>query len=453
MMRSGASALPATVIADGSPPQRSSDHAGRELEPGQHEVGVDAALEAVAGVRIDPELAAGLRDVDLVPQRRLDQHVGGGLRATARLAAHDARERLDAVLVGDHADGLIERVDLAIEGKEAFAEARAPHRQVAVHLGDVEHVQRAAAVVGDEVGDVDQRVDRAKPDRDQPALQPGGRGAVLDAAHEPQREGRAERGRRAEIERDLDRAGEAPFHRLDRGVLELAHVGGGEVARDAVHAGAVGAVGREVDLDHRVVEPGPGGVVGADRRIRRQVDDALVVVGQLQLELRHQHAAALDAADLADAERHILARNEGAGRHEHALHAGARVGGAAHHLHRIAAAGFDQADAQPVGVGMLLGRDHAADDERGELLAAVGDALDLEPDHCELVDELVERLIGVEVLLEPGEGEFHGAAGSLCSLPRSVCSLPRLRGRVREGVDAMAAAIVSRTPRRLVITS
>ena len=40
-------------------------------------------------------------------------------------------------------------------------------------------------------------------------------------------------------------------------------------------------------------------------------------------------------------------------------------------------------------------------------LAAVGDALDLEPDHGELVDDLVERLVGVEVLLEPGEGEFH----------------------------------------------
>ena len=35
------------------------------------------------------------------------------------------------------------------------------------------------------------------------------------------------------------------------------------------------------------------------------------------------------------------------------------------------------------------------------------DALDLEPDHGELVDDRVERLLGVEVLLEPGEGEFH----------------------------------------------
>ena len=32
---------------------------------------------------------------------------------------------------------------------------------------------------------------------------------------------------------------------------------------------------------------------------------------------------------------------------------------------------------------------------------------DLEPDHGELVGERVERLVGGEVLLEPGEGEFH----------------------------------------------
>ena len=47
------------------------------------------------------------------------------------------------------------------------------------------------------------------------------------------------------------------------------------------------------------------------------------------------------------------------------------------------------------------------DRERCEQLAPVRHALDLEPDHGELVDDRGERLLGVEVLLEPGEGEFH----------------------------------------------
>ena len=63
--------------------------------------------------------------------------------------------------------------------------------------------------------------------------------------------------------------GNLPSTGLIARVLERAHVGGGEVARDAVHAGAVGPVRRQVDLDHRIVEAGPFGVAGADRRVGR----------------------------------------------------------------------------------------------------------------------------------------------------------------------------------------
>ncbi len=175
-----------------------------------------------------------------VPQRRFDQHVGGRFRAAGLFAAHDAGKRFHAFVVGDDADRVVERVGLAVERQQRLAGARAPHREIAAHFRGVEHVQRPAAVVGDEVGDIDQRIDRAQPDRGQPLLQPVRRRAVLDAAHQAQREGRAQRGRRAEIERHLHRAGELAFDRLDRRVLELAHVGGGKIARDAVHAGAVG---------------------------------------------------------------------------------------------------------------------------------------------------------------------------------------------------------------------
>ncbi len=77
-------------------------------------------------------------------------------------------------------------------------------------------------------------------------------------------------------------------------------------------------------------------------------------------------------------------------------------------------AGIDHADAQAVGIRMLLGLDDARDDERREQLRLVLDALDLEPDHGELVGELAERPVGVEMLLEPGEGEFHDR----CAFPR-----------------------------------
>ena len=132
-----------------------------------------------------------------------------------------------------------------------------------------------------------------------------------------------------------------------------------------------------------------------------------MIIGDLQLELRDQHSAAFDAANFADAERHVLARNEGAGRDEHALHPGPRIGRPAYDLHRIAGAGVDHADTQPIGVRMLLGGDHTCDGKRGEHLAAIDHSLDFEPDHRELVDDRGERSIGIEMLLEPSQGEFH----------------------------------------------
>ena len=98
-------------------------HLRRQLEARQHEGRIDAALEAIARVGIDGELAPGLRDVELVPQRRLDQHVGGRRRAAGGLAAHDAGERFDALLVGDDADALVERVGLAVERQQRLAVA------------------------------------------------------------------------------------------------------------------------------------------------------------------------------------------------------------------------------------------------------------------------------------------------------------------------------------------
>ena len=243
--------------------------------------------------------------------------------------------------------------------------------------------------------------------------------------------------------------GNSPLIGLIAGILELAHVGGGEIARDAVHAGAVLPVRRQIDLEHGIAEAGPFGIALADRRIGRQFHDAVVIVGDLQLGRRAQHAAALDAADGADAERDVLAGNEGAGRREHAEHAGARIRRAAHDLHRRAAvAGVDHADAQAIGIRMLLGRDHARDGERRQRLRLVLEFLDLEPDHGELVGELLDRLVGVEMVLQPGEGEFH------LDFPAELLLPPPLAGEGRVGaLAAMAAAMVSSTPARFVITS
>ena len=52
---------------------------GGEIEAAEAERRIDAALEAIARVGDDAELAAGLRDVQRVPERGFDQHIGGAL--------------------------------------------------------------------------------------------------------------------------------------------------------------------------------------------------------------------------------------------------------------------------------------------------------------------------------------------------------------------------------------
>ncbi len=77
-------------------------------------------------------------------------------------------------------------------------------------------------------------------------------------------------------------------------------------------------------------------------------------------------------------------------------------------------AGIDHADAQPVGIRMLLGLDHARDRERREAAAALSSIFSTSsPIMVSLSAIAVERLVGVEMLLEPGEGEFHEAVSTL----------------------------------------
>ena len=104
--RSSPKALPTTMVLRCRAAAQFQHQPGRHFQSRHHEGRIDAALEAIARIGIDAELAAGLGDVDLVPQRRFDQHVRGLLRTARGLAAHDAGQRFDAMVVGNHADAL-----------------------------------------------------------------------------------------------------------------------------------------------------------------------------------------------------------------------------------------------------------------------------------------------------------------------------------------------------------
>ncbi len=361
---------------------------------------------------------------------------------------------LDAVRVGDHHRIVGEGVGPAVQGAQALALPRPPDGQRAGDLGGVEDVERPAAVERDVVGDVDEAVDRPQADGAQARLHPGRRRAVPDAAHQPQGEQRGEVAvGRIEGQRDLDRAGALAAHARQGLALERANAGGGEVAGDAVDRGAVRPVRRQVDLDDRIVEPGIERVGLSDRRVGRELHDAVVVVAEAELGARAQHPAALDAADRAHRQGDVLARDVGARRREDRDEVGPGVRGAADHLHGFAGAGVDGADPEPVGVRVLLGRQDPGDDvglERGGLVL---DALHLQADPRERLGDGVEGSLGVEVVLEPGEGEFHDGPS------RARYRLDRRRNRIAgpspgpEGRGSAGAAQAVRPPTRLGTSS
>ncbi len=273
----------------------------RARAPGMQKAGIDAALEAVARVGDDAELAAGLRRCWRRPTARF--------RSARRVVFSSQPECSPPMMPAIDSTPLssamttmagVERIGAAVEREHALAGPGAPHRQIALDLGGVEHMQRAAAIEGQVVGDVDQRVDRPQPDGAQPLLHPFGRGAVADAAHEAQREGGAElavglgRSRASPATGQSKRAAD----RLDRPASSACR---GPPPRDRArcprrpsHPGRLGV--RLMSMT-AIVEAGIGRIGRADRRVLGQVDDAVVIFGQFEFGGRAQHAVRLDAAD------------------------------------------------------------------------------------------------------------------------------------------------------------
>jgi hypothetical protein len=82
------------------------------------------------------------------------------------------------------------------------------------------------------------------------------------------------------------------------------------------------------------------------------------------------------------------------------------VGRAAHHLDRVIA-GVDPAHAEALRVRVSPHLGDHGDAERRQIGAARRHRLDLEAEHGQPLDDLRERCLGREVLLQPGQRELH----------------------------------------------
>ena len=386
------------------------DQLGGRLHAGLGGGRVDAALETKAGIGFDAEPAPGGRRADGVEQRRLDQHVDRALPAGGRRAAHDAPQGQHAVIIGDHADAVAQGVVLAVQGRQALAGGGQPHHQAAGDGIGVEHVQRAAPVEGEIIADVDQRRNRAKTHRQKFFLEPGRAFDVFhaaDGAADEMRAGSRRLGR--EIEGYAHRALIAALHRCRHQRFQHPQAGRRQVPGDAVNAEAIAAVGGDGDIDDGIAKTQRVGGGAAQRRVGLELDDARMIVAELQFQRRTHHARRFDPPDPGLLEIEPGARNMAADGGEHAGQAGPRIVRPAHHLDLLRAI-VDQADLEFIGVGM--GR-HLRDFGHHETFKAGGavmDAFELEPQRRQGVGHFAEGCLGVQMFLEPTEGEFHRAS-------------------------------------------
>ena len=159
---------------------------------------------------------------------------------------------------------------------------------VARDLIGVKHVQRAVAVIGEEVRDIDKERDRPQSNGAQLVLQPDGRRAVFDATDHAAVEHRT-LVQRVIVNRHGDRTGELPLYCCHIALFQLAQTTGRQIAGNPAHTQCIGAVGGNRDFDHgvdlgRVIFRQPVDETVADIA-RGQLDNTVMFFGQFKLAL------------------------------------------------------------------------------------------------------------------------------------------------------------------------
>ena len=153
-------------------------------------VPVDAALEAEGGLGCQTEAGGKAAYPGRVEVGGLQQHVRRRFRDLGVGASNHPGQGHGTAGVGDHQGLRVEVVIVAVEGPQPLSGTGPAHDDAALPQPvQVEGVQGLAELEHDEVGHVDDVVDRALADGPETVLQPPGRGAdghlAQDAGHVP----------------------------------------------------------------------------------------------------------------------------------------------------------------------------------------------------------------------------------------------------------------------------
>ncbi len=245
------------------------EHRRARLRP-RRRVGIGAPLKPRHRLRPHAEPARGAGDRRRIPVRRLEQDRGGLRPDLGRPPAHDAGERHRAPGIRDDQHRVVERARDLVQRLKRLAGPRAPHDQpVPVDAVVVEGVHRLPRFEHHVVGHVDDVVDRAHPSRleapphplgsrshahtlDHGRGKPGTPDGIVDGDGGLRGRGGGLRTRPARTRGSPPRRGAARVHQARR-AAHTASIRERDLARDAEQTQAVGAVGRDLEVEHHLV--------------------------------------------------------------------------------------------------------------------------------------------------------------------------------------------------------
>ena len=338
------------------------------------------------------------------PDGRLDDHRGGGIGDLGGGTAHDAGQS-DRLVGGVHDHAVVDRdgsLDV-VKGGDGLAVTTHPHAEMTV--GDEAQIVGVVGLTQLEhhvVGDVDDRVDRSHAGSGQAGRHPRRRLPDGDVVEYPGAEPLAE-------VRGLDRDGRAlgggwiqlGEHRLPVGErnTEL----GGQVTGHSGHRQGVGPVAFDVDVEQHIgLDPERIGQRLTQGEPAGEDVDAVGVLGDPQLGGRAQHPVGpltphLSAGDLQAAGHDGTECGEG---HEVPDR---HVERSAADLQRLAVAGVDVDQLNPVGLGVSPQLEHLGHDDAVPARADDRHVLDDKADVGQRPRQVVRIALDRSEFPHPGE--------------------------------------------------
>ena len=248
------------------------------------------------------------------------------------------------------------------------------------------------------VGDVHHRRDAAQPRSTQALPHPQRR--LRPRVDVPDHATDVARAVRRRFEPDGDRIVGLRRHRIVCGARHRAPGERAHLPGDACDSEAVAAVRRQLDVDRDIFELELVTQIPADRRVARELHDAVLLHAQPELTGRAQHALRFLAPDPASS--HLDAAGQARpGEGERRAHARAHVGGPAHHGKQLPGARVDPAQAEPVRARMASDLDHVGDHDSPKPARDGLDAVDLEAGAGEPGGELAGGQRRVHPLPQP----------------------------------------------------